>query len=418
MKLDDVICSLRLQNYRKVLEVGWSDSQKSMPAEMSIFEDDPLKNAAKILSFPDKIIHDIGRAASRIRQSREHSALIWYFHHRLFISEDIVPVDPKKWPPLEMLEGSLQDDAYMFYYIVLLSGICFIMSKMEKVQSVRAIPSEIILDTLADMAGDLGDYNKMYGGLPPGSLGFRVNINFGGEYFRLGRLSFHLTASKAKIRVFRNIFNGRVVVLSEPGVKYTDDGQLYSPGRKNTGKEIWTARLHIDEERICGHPVVPQGRTVKEQIVLCKSEWKQELAFGDPVLDIHIPGGMPLDLEECKEAMSAAMAFFKRYFPEKQAAAFTCFSWLMDTRLQELLPCDSNIIRFQKEFYLFPAIADDDILFKNIAGGSRYRAEQSVKKTSLQRKLFERLSSDEDFHASAGGCFLLFKDFDRGKRVY
>jgi hypothetical protein len=395
LKLDDVIYNLKLQKYREILDVGWSDSQKAMPGEMSILEDDSLKNAAKILSFPDKIIYDILRAAFRIRQSKEHSALLWYFHHRLFISDDVMDKKIKKWPCLEILEESLQDDANMFYYIVLLSGMRFIKLRMEKAQNVRAIPSEIIVDTLADMAGDLEDYKKMYGGLPPGSLGFRVNINFGGEYFRLGRLSFHLTESGAKIRVFRNLSGGNIVVLSEDGIKDTEDGQ-----------------------KISGYPIVPNGTAEKEQILLHKREWEQELAPGDTVLDMHIPGGMPLEFEECGKAMVSAIAFFKKHFPQKQAAAFTCFSWLMDTRLQELLPCDSNIIRFQKEFYLFPAIADDDILLKNIAGGRKYMAQHSQKQTSLQRRLFEKINADEDFHASAGGCFLLFRDFDWGKRVY
>ena len=353
MKLDDVIYTLGLQNYREVLDVGWSDSQKSIPKEMGILEDDFLKNAAKILSFPDEIIYDILHTASRLRQSKEHSALLWYFDHRLFFSDDAIDKDLKKWPSLEILEKSLQDDAYMFYYIVLLSGMPFIMHKMQEVGKARAIPIEIILDTIADITGDLGDYKKMHGGLPPGSLGFRMNVNFGGEYFRLGRLSFHITGSRAKMRVFRNLSSGRVVVLSEDGVTYMDDGQLYDPGRKNTAGEAWTARLHIGEEKISGYPVVPSGRAVKEKIILDSNGWEQELAPGDPVLDIHIPGGMPLEFEECKEAMRAAMGFFKKHFPEKQAAAFTCFSWLLDTRLQELLPDDSNIIRFQKEFYLF-----------------------------------------------------------------
>lgn len=74
------------------------------------------------------------------------------------------------------------------------------------------------------------------------------------------------------------------------------------------------------------------------------------LKKGDPVLDVHIPAAGPLDTEECIKSFRLAESFYPRFFPDFKFKCFTCHSWLLDRSIEDLLPTDSNIIRFGRLF--------------------------------------------------------------------
>ena len=74
------------------------------------------------------------------------------------------------------------------------------------------------------------------------------------------------------------------------------------------------------------------------------------LAEGDPIVEVHIPNGADLSPEACRASMAAAVAFFKKHFPEHTFSHFTCHSWLLDPSLSALLPDTSNIIKFRDMF--------------------------------------------------------------------
>ncbi|WP_326799871.1 acyltransferase domain-containing protein [Streptomyces sp. NBC_01808] len=82
-------------------------------------------------------------------------------------------------------------------------------------------------------------------------------------------------------------------------------------------------------------------------------------------LEVHIPEGGPLDPRACEESYARAAEFFPRRFGAflygaTEGAAgggelrLNCASWLLDPRLGQYLPADSNIIRFQRRFTLDP----------------------------------------------------------------
>ncbi|MFD6096039.1 acyltransferase domain-containing protein [Nocardiopsis flavescens] len=87
-------------------------------------------------------------------------------------------------------------------------------------------------------------------------------------------------------------------------------------------------------------------------------------ADGETVLDVHIPGGGPMTPAACDASFAAAPGFFGRYFPGTAYRHATCHSWLLDGRLADHLPADSNIVRFQARFRLFGRwpVSDDDVL--------------------------------------------------------
>jgi hypothetical protein len=74
---------------------------------------------------------------------------------------------------------------------------------------------------------------------------------------------------------------------------------------------------------------------------------------GDPVINLHIPRGRPLDPDECDESIQRISRFVQERFPE-QPVAFMCHTWLLDEQLAGYLPETSNIIKFQRRFSLLP----------------------------------------------------------------
>ena len=58
------------------------------------------------------------------------------------------------------------------------------------------------------------------------------------------------------------------------------------------------------------------------------------ISVGDPIIEIHIPAAGPLKTEDCLASIAAANEFFGKYYPDYKYKAFTCHSWLLDSRIQ------------------------------------------------------------------------------------
>lgn len=67
---------------------------------------------------------------------------------------------------------------------------------------------------------------------------------------------------------------------------------------------------------------------------------------GDHCLGVHIPEGEKLDIDACERDFTKAPNFFRRYFPNEQYTCFTCLSWLLSSVYGQILPQESNIVRF------------------------------------------------------------------------
>ena len=123
---------------------------------------------------------------------------------------------------------------------------------------------------------------------------------------------------------------------------------------------------------------------------------------GTTVLAVHIPRYLPLTEEACDASYAWAKEFFGKYFGMKEFI-FGCSSWLLHPWMQEVLPPDSAIIRFQKTFkilsvtqsvtsavnWIFPGYADKDI--------SEYPT-----KTSLQRAAIRQIRENKPIGTAFG----------------
>lgn len=66
------------------------------------------------------------------------------------------------------------------------------------------------------------------------------------------------------------------------------------------------------------------------------------------VLNIHIPQGEPLDNQKVEESFEHARSFFRGIPP-----IFVCNSWLLYPGLIKVLKPGSNILQFQKHFFVY-----------------------------------------------------------------
>ena len=114
-----------------------------------------------------------------------------------------------------------------------------------------------------------------------------------------------------------------------------------------------------------------------------------------------------MDHAACGEALRQARAFFPRYFPElPPARAFVCCTWLFDTQYEKLLPAESNIVRFQREFYCYPVKSDDDDPFFRVFGGKPADLRTAPRDSTLRRAMLDHTLAGNAFRI-AGGFMLI-----------
>ena len=124
------------------------------------------------------------------------------------------------------------------------------------------------------------------------------------------------------------------------------------------------------------------------------------LKAGTSVLNVHIPAGEKLDIEECKKSFEQAEAFFGNTYE-----AYVCDSWLLSPVLKEFLPESSNIVCFQNLFevvkvhYRFPQA--EQRIFQDI----REDKENYPEKTVLQKKAKQYILSGKDIGIGIGVRF-------------
>jgi len=413
--LQRVIDELALGEAGKVLETGWEASQTSLPEGVLPFlTSEFVARACREASIPDEIADVATAAAGRIGAQPAARALVWHLHCSLHLDPPY-PRDPiRRWP---LLDGALGgEDGRMLYLLGLLSGLPVI----EAYNAAHGVPLEIARHTLSDitrwLGGDEDGPIKRPWGISPTAVSWLTN-HMRGELYRLGRLQFQFGSFHEDARVYRRRTTGEVTALSEDGVSYRADGGCVTEGVE-TGPDQWKSRLSETAQGMTGNPISPDGRALREEVTLDAAEWEQVLVSGLPTLHIHIPAGGPMAHDECGESFRRAMEFFPKHFPERPSTAFDCGSWLLDSELQGFLPETSNIVRFQREFYLLPVDLTPRYVLGNIFDGEAKDLSKAPRRTGLQRAVLAAIEAGRPLRPTGGACFLLMDDLDWGKQVY
>ena len=412
MRLQDVTAALHLGAHTGGLAQGWDESSGDRPAGgIPCLRPGSLSESCRETYLPQDITALVLKAGARIEASSNLSALAWHCHHRLFHC-NCSAAEMRTWP----LPSHMGPLAGFFYVVVLLSGT----SHRRRIHEQRHIPADIVRDTVYDLELCIRTerQDKLEGrlGIAPGFLGWLMH-EWRGDLYRLGRLQFIPDRFFGKLRAYRHRTTRVVVALAEDGMRFRGDGRFDGAGNVFDERGAWEAQLELSEDAVSGSPISPAGVALQRKVRLPLDEWDQALAPDDPILAIHIPAGPPMAFDRCGESFHQAMAFFPKYFPDRPFLAFACGSWILDSQFQDLLPATSNLVRFQKEMFLFPwPRGSGEMPWQVRLPDGAETKHTPPKMTTMQKAFYDHAAKGGRF--CAGGSFLLPEDLAWDRQVY
>lgn len=303
---------------------------------------------------------------------------------------------------IRQAEAAFGDDIRILRGLLVLDSIRLIRTK----QGARGVPVEITHAILeSHPCPTLRDYVKQNGRVGADAWIWDWYRTVGsGHLYGLGRLEFFHEAWDYPWRVWINDATSEVIVLLNPGLCFTDDGYM-------TSQTTWTTKLVETEDAIVGHAVSPTGAAIRIPVRLPRTHWRVALGPGNFVLDMHVPGDIPLTLDLIRDALQQSESFFDHFYPNQIFTAWVCDSWLFCPQMEQMLPPESNIVRWQREGYLLPNDSDGSDLMSFVFGKSTIDPATAPRDTRLRRAILARLAQGEPMRC--GGYLLLRKDLTR-----
>ncbi|OGV39351.1 MAG: hypothetical protein A2020_08980 [Lentisphaerae bacterium GWF2_45_14] len=310
---------------------------------------------------------------------------------------------------------AMKNDSYGFYALLALAGL----PEAEKHFNKFGIPEDIRRGAYVDTGIWIKHFYVNTGrrGISPRILGWELGL-FKGNLYRIGRLQFGIKPFYHQARALRNIKNRKVQAFASPGMKFNGEGLCDGVDGHFDGAGAWESEYIVSGNSVTGNPVSSDGFAARQKLTLNLSEWEEVLAPGDPVIDVHIPEGGPMTLEACADAMDRALKFFPEYFPDKPFKAFACESWIFDPHFALILKPESNIVKFQKEYYLFPIeCSGEDTAWRIFGENGLVNGLANAPRNSSMQKACAEFMERGGFFRSGGGFYLL-EEMPYGRAVY
>ena len=219
------------------------------------------------------------------------------------------------------------------------------------------------------------------------------------DLLSIGRLGFEMRAFPGHVRAFTRE-DGTMCVLAD-GCRLHRSGLLLGAADCEDEEGAFDADYRETDAFFEGCPV-ENGRAKPARIQLPRSEWKEFLAPGDPVISVHIPGFAPFGHDIVVESYQRARAVFGLSFPDFPYRAFVCGSWLMDPMLDTLLEGKGNIVRFQRDFYRYPNASKGKAVYTFLYGMPNAAPADLPADSTLRRKVRDLLISGGHIYELGG----------------
>jgi len=322
-------------------------------------------------------------------------------HSLLLDFENYPDINFKSWPLLDKITS--EENSASAFILLALSSIPY----MRKIHAEKGIPEKISRQTSSDIKVHLDTYFQISNhiGISPKSLGWFRNW-MRGELYCLGRFQYMIKPFGGSLEVYKNKLSGKIVALAADGREFNEDG--YCPVKEKFNESVaWTSKLITDNDFIRGNAISPYGYALKGETVLDKKIWECIVDQTTMFMDVHIPAGGGMSLETCRESMCAAAAFFEQYYPKTPLLGFQCFSWILNPEFGEMLDSKSNLVKFERELYLFPIESGGFTGVDRVFGSSGIDLATAPRKTSLQKAMLGWLEAKRPLR---GGGMLFMKD--------
>jgi len=411
--LHHVASQLRFSADGRSLCVDWDAAMQTGPDNGRRFlQTDFITRSARDVFLTDDMLRDLLALAPRVASDECLLAFFWYCRHRVLTDATLIDSWEAPWPALDDYLGA---EAGLLNVLVMLSAV----PEMLDVYRRLGVPADLYRDTISDLRRwietDYYQHRYQRFGITPWIARWLCH-HWRGVILQLGRLQFSLGAFTGRLSAFRHRQTRRVIALSEAGIRYTSEGSMW---RECCGHDAgaWTSTFERTTGSVTGNPITPDGRAHRALCSLQLADWEPVLSRDEDVLVFHVPVGAPLTFDMCGDSFHRALEAFPRYYPDFHFRAFFTSTWMMDPRLQQLVAPESNIVRLQREMYVYPGLqGDNSQYYERIFGWGTTDINQVEWKTSLQRAVGIYLSNGGHFHG--GYCFLLKDDFDWGTQTY
>jgi hypothetical protein len=359
----------------------WTDSSGDGDDTPFFLTDAFVREAGGDAGMPADVSEALLREAARVAADATRRDVAVARRAALYETEPAPMAEIRSWP---LLASAEEPDADLLNVLVALSGL----PEMRAFYAAHKIPDEVYRQTLGDPLRWMEHYRERS---PSGAWGLSprylpwLRHHFKGEIFQLGRLQLEPGRANLGAHFFRHRETRRVVALAE---------------------------VELTAEAAAGVPISPLGRALPERARLALGDWETALAPGDPVLNIHMPAGSPMDFDACGESLARALEFFPRHIPERPFCAFACSSWLLDPQLDGPMPASSNIVRFQRQVYLLPSESSGRSTLERVFGSEEVDVATAPRDTTLRRAVLELI--ERGGGPGSGKCAIFPEELRRG----
>lgn len=173
------------------------------------------------------------------------------------------------------------------------------------------------------------------------------------------------------------------VTLANNGYFIGKEGEYVAKEEDSVGKTYF----YEDDSKYVANVVSKDGTVSLTTTEFDKSVWKDYLRAGSPTIAIHIPSKIEYTPENARLAFIEAVEFYKNFYPDHNAKAIDCHSWIFSKQLHKVLPAESKILAVMDAAHCLPDFGsfDEDIMFIR-------------KGTSMYNKIAEERAKGTVFH--------------------
>ena len=118
-------------------------------------------------------------------------------------------------------------------------------------------------------------------------------------------------------------------------------------------------------------------------------------------INVHIREGSDLSEVKCEESYDMAIEYYRKYY-DFSNVVFICCSWLINKKLNNILPNDSNIIKFQNKYKELFVYENEIQAEERVFGEFLEDKTDYIEETSLQKKLKKELIKNEKYGTALG----------------
>jgi hypothetical protein len=378
---------------------------------IELLQPEQLRYWCELINFPNEAIIALENLRSKVCRDDNLTAAFHALHEHYVINGQW----HREWTPLPVdpeLVEKCGDDTSLFNLLVYLSALPHTWERYQ----VLGVSWEIFIATMYDIKRFTLEYHQA-----EGKWGFSIfpwiwrHLN--SELFRIGRLQYILTPFNGGITAFRRKSNeksgsyGGYILLADPNMPLRPDGYAWGAGREpdtpipEENSDTWYPIFEVTTNGWRGHCITPYGCVIPNPVFLSDNDWEIVLKQGDLILEMHIPDNEEFNTRTCAESYFQAREFFRKVFPDQHYKALFCYTWQFTPQLQQFLPKTSNIVQFQREFYLYPVPGTVHFLWSFVFGGN-YKDPARIKRdTTLRRNIIDYIDNQREIFDLAGVKF-------------